>query len=942
MKTLGDADAASVLLEPHRWVGVFLPSRLPRAGRFALWRPDAVDGQDEKPSSDMLTVVCPGQHGLREATVPAVEVAMAQALPLLMAVDKPDAPPVPGLSPWASAARIALEAVVRGDVEPSADDEGDESWRCGRLDAIAKADLDALVAGFPPHAHAQPLPGGPPWRLPNPRHLLSSFMDAVVDTLLASAVSDNSAQQAGSSDSSLPAAAETTPHPAAAETGPAVRCELRVQHSEDTPYPVREDGAVDLVLQVRSLKDASLIVDAADLADLPATTDEPFGKRPLAAVSAVLTELGSLWQPLDRLTTNDDDEFKTRLTPQEFEELLRPRGPAQALRRRGVAILLPAEWASLESVAVMDAPNGSSIVDGLLQSFNWRFSLDGRLLTEEEMDQLAESRRPLVRLREGWALVNDTVLRRARSRLATQLEPGDALAAAAAGELVVDGESVPYTALGAAARLATQEPLLPALEEPPGLVATLRAYQRRGLAWLADRCSLGLGGCLADDMGLGKTVTVIALHLHRLACGEATGPTLVVGPSIVLDNWTREVERFAPGVTVRRFHGPSRSLRDLTPETIVVTTYGVLSDWRLARIEWGLVVADEAQRIKNPRSKTFSHICELNGQVRVALTGTPVENRLRDLWAILTWTTPGLLGSHEAFQERYVQPIENGEDPEEAEAAAERLARLVRPFVLRRMKTDPAIAPELPAKTETEHIIGLTARQTALYEATRREGMARIQAADSGARPLEVTRLLTHLKQICNHPVLFQGEGFPELTDSRKLELLDELLEQAQDNGESVLVFSQYTTMLDLIENHLGKHRPAVAYLRIDGKVPPAERFRRAERFQHKQASLMLLSVTAAGLGINLTQATQVIHYDRWWNPAVEDQATDRAYRIGQTRPVHVHKFVTRGTVEERIAELINRKRALAESVVPSDDSYVTRLTNAELDELLRLRDDAE
>ncbi|MGW2803335.1 DEAD/DEAH box helicase [Streptomyces sp. NPDC001269] len=489
--------------------------------------------------------------------------------------------------------------------------------------------------------------------------MLLSLMDAVVDTLLASAANENPAQQADSPHSSLPAAAETKPHPAAADTGPAVRFELRVQHSEDTPYPLHEDGAVDLVLQVRSLKDASLIVDAADLADLPATSDELFGKRPLAAVAAVLAELGDLWEPLDRLTTNDDD-FMTRLTPQELEELLRPRGPAQALRRRGVALLLPAEWASLESVAVMDAPDGSSIVDGLLQSFNWRFSLDGQLLTEEEMDQLAESRRPLVRLREGWALVNDTILRRARSRLATQLEPGDALAAAAAGELVVDGESVPCTAMGAAARLATQEPLLPALEEPPGLVATLRAYQRRGLAWLADRCSLGLGGCLADDMGLGKTITVIVLHLHRLACGEATGPTLVVGPSIVLDNWIKEVERFAPGVTVRRFHGPSRSLRDLTPETIVVTTYGVLSDWRLARIEWGLIVADEAQRIKNPRSKTFSHIRELNGQVRVALTGTPVENRLRDLWAILTWTTPGLLGSHEVFQERYARRAARG------------------------------------------------------------------------------------------------------------------------------------------------------------------------------------------------------------------------------------------------------------------------------------------
>jgi SNF2 family DNA or RNA helicase len=445
--------------------------------------------------------------------------------------------------------------------------------------------------------------------------------------------------------------------------------------------------------------------------------------------------------------------------------------------------------------------------------------------------------------------------------------------------------------------------------------------------------SLGLGGCLADDMGLGKTVTVIALHLRR----ARREPTLVVCPASLLGNWQREITRFAPGVPVRRFHGAERILDDLDGG-FVLTTYGTMRTAapRLAEQSWGLVVADEAQHVKNPYSATAKALRTIPSPARVALTGTPVENNLSELWALLDWTTPGLLGPLKSFRARHARAVENGEDAQ----AAERLARLVRPFLLRRKKSDPGIVPELPPKTETDHPVPLTREQAALYEAVVRESMLVIETAQGIARRGLVLKLLGALKQICDHPALYLKEDTGTATGliarSGKLTLLDELLDTLLTEDGSALVFTQYVGMARLISTHLASR--AVPADLLHGGTPVPERERIVDRFQSGATPVLVLSLKAAGTGLNLTRAGHVIHFDRWWNPAVEEQATDRAYRIGQTQPVQVHRLITEGTVEDRIAEMLESKRALADAILGSGESSLTELTDRELADLVSLR----
>ncbi|EFL42671.1 SNF2/helicase domain-containing protein [Streptomyces griseoflavus Tu4000] len=583
-----------------------------------------------------------------------------------------------------------------------------------------------------------------------------------------------------------------------------------------------------------------------------------------------------------------------------------------------------------------DGPSFLS-ADALL-AFDWWFALGDRRLTREELDRLAEANRPLVRLHDQWVLVDPRELARARARQDHKITPVEALGAALTGSMEVDGSRIEVRPTGWLAdlrdRLADPGAQKP-VEQPGALAATLRDYQRRGLSWLARTTSLGLGCCLADDMGLGKTITLIALHLHRQADPESAGPTLVVCPTSLMGNWQREIERFAPGTPVRRFHGTRRALDGLADGEFVLTTYGTmrLDAARLAGVPWGLVVADEAQHVKNPYASTARQLRSIGGRARVALTGTPVENNLSELWAILDWTTPGLLGRLGTFRRRYANAVESGQDP----AAAERLARLVGPFLLRRRKSDPGIAPELPPKTETDHAVSLTPEQTGLYEAVVREALAEIAGADGVTRRGLIVKLLTGLKQICNHPAQFLKEERPVVAGrSGKLELLDELLDTVLTEGAGVLVFTQYVRMARLLERHLAARGVPAQFLH--GGTPVAGREAMVRRFQDGEVPVFLLSLKAAGTGLNLTRAEHVVHYDRWWNPAVEAQATDRAYRIGQTRPVQVHRIIAEGTVEDRIAALLERKRELADAVLGSGETAFTELTDAELADLTELR----
>ncbi|WIX89244.1 SNF2-related protein [Amycolatopsis sp. DG1A-15b] len=412
------------------------------------------------------------------------------------------------------------------------------------------------------------------------------------------------------------------------------------------------------------------------------------------------------------------------------------------------------------------------------------------------------------------------------------------------------------------------------------------------------------------------------------------GPTLVLCPTSLLGNWEREFARFAPEIPVRRFHGGGRHLDDLAPDEVVLATYGVLRRDRetLSEVDWGLIAADEAQHVKNPLSATAKELRKVPAQAKVALTGTPVENRLTELWSIVDWTTPGLLGPLDRFRRTVARPIERDRD----KAVTERLATTVRPFLLRRRKSDPDIAPELPPKTETDRFVPLTAEQTTLYEAVVRENLAEIRETQGIKRRGQVLQLLTELKQICNHPAQFLKEPHGALTGrSGKLAAFEELLDVILDEGESVLVFSQYVQLCRLLERRL-KDRGLPTEL-LSGDSSPAKRQDMVDRFQAGEIPVFLLSLKAGGVGLNLTRATHVIHYDRWWNPAVEDQATDRAYRIGQDRPVQVHRLIAEGTLEERIAEVLEKKRGLAESIVGAGEDWITELSDDELADLVRL-----
>lgn len=922
---------------PVRLAAVFLPASLPREGRIAFWDPDG----GPLPAEDTeLTVVRRHGAGVRRRTTPALSLPLGEALPLLVRARR-DPAAHPATACWGAAALHALRLTARGRLLPGLTPTGHDAWRAGPLDPDDIAHLRAVAAALPSEGHAVPLPGPGPLRLPEPEALMRAFLDAVADTLPRTPAAPHTSGKpfAAREPQHLPGAHDWAAEVAAGMDA-GVRVSLRLDLSAYDLFDDRGDGvrsAGAAIVQVHSLADPTLVADAAAL--WSGEADAAFGPRARVDAALAVRRAARVWAPLDRLSEQDVPDVLA-LSDEELGDLL---GVATTrLAAAGVAVHWPRDLAQDLSAAAVVRPAPGSATDGTgffeseeLLQFRWQLAIGGDPLSEAEMDALAEAHRPVVRLRDSWVLVDPALVRKARKRELGLLDPVDALSVALTGSTEVDGETVEAVPVGALAALRDRltSGVRPA-EPPPGLRATLRDYQLRGLAWLDLMTSLGLGGCLADDMGLGKTITVIALHLKR----ARTAPTLVVCPASLLGNWQREITRFAPGVPVRRYHGPDRTLEDMDGG-FVLTTYGTMRSAAptLAQQSWGMVVADEAQHVKNPYSATAKALRTIPTPARVALTGTPVENNLSELWALLDWTTPGLLGPLKSFRARHARAVENGEDEE----AVDRLARLVRPFLLRRKKSDPGIVPELPPKTETDHPVPLTREQAALYEAVVRESMSVIETAEGMARKGLVLKLLTSLKQICDHPALYLKEAEAAASDrlaarSGKLTLLDELLDTLLAEDGSALVFTQYVGMARLIAAHLAAR--AVPVDLLHGGTPVPDRERMVDRFQSGETPVLVLSLKAAGTGLNLTRAGHVVHFDRWWNPAVEEQATDRAYRIGQTQPVQVHRLITEGTVEDRIAEMLESKRALADAILGTGESALTELTARELSDLVSLR----
>ena len=824
-------------------------------------------------------------------------VPLLTALPALTGPAVSAAPLHASARAWAAAARAALAAVAARRVYPALDTDGRDCWRL----ALAPDALHGLAPDAGTGDAEVVAPG------------LAGFLDAVADALL---------------------------------RPPGARLVIG-----DTPYAGRP----------RVLAGA-----AAEWADHAAEMSDPAPAKPLSVrINPPATDGGPLRAELRAPRLGHAEHRLLRRAAREWPPLARIRrdgtlGGAEAVqllgrresgsrasgsRSNGLPNWPGGAGLAARAVAV-PRPQGTAGAFSLggLADLSWQLTLDGEPLSEQEADAAAAAD-GVARLRGRWVLIDPDVARRARERSAGQLTGAQALSAALTGQVTIGGQDV---ACAAAGRLAD---LVAALRAgapdgagvadgagvPDGLRANLRGYQRRAVQWLAATTGLGFGALLADDMGLGKTLTVIAFHLARQR--EAAGPALVVCPASLLANWEREFARFAPDVPVRRYHGASRSLDDLSAGDVVVTTYQTLlrDASRLAEVRWDTLVADEAQQVKNHRSQAARALRSLPSAARIAVTGTPVENSLSELWAILDWSNPGLFGTLPAFRERYGRAAEQEDDG----VAARRLGRLISPFVLRRRKTDPDVAPELPDKVVSDRYVPLTPEQAALYRAATADTLRRIAASAGIARRGQVLRLLQSLRQICNSPAHFLREpaggwdADAQAARSGKLQALEELMESVAATGDAALIFTGYVSMGHLIQAHLRARGMPVEF--VHGGVAIARRQEIVDRFQSGEGAALILSVRAAGTGLNLTRAGHVIHFDRPWNPAVEDQATDRAHRIGQHRCVNVHHLIAEGTVEDRIAELLARKRGLTEAVLAGGERALTELDDGELRALVSL-----
>lgn len=671
----------------------------------------------------------------------------------------------------------------------------------------------------------------------------------------------------------------------------------------------------------------------------------------------------------------ENGAFKRELSEFEAWEFLTE--VSEKLLFLGAEILLPSWWMALKESSLKvkakvksQATRGPSYVGmKALMDFDWRFSLNGEELSEAEFANLVNEKRRLVYIRGQWVKLDPAFIKQIQELMETANEKGLQLSDLLQQELlseVADQEDddEPDDMLRIQFELnqelrkmvghLRETKNIPLVKAPASLSGDLRPYQQLGMSWLLFLREHGFGACLADDMGLGKTVQMIAYLLHVKEHGEmfeqsegeqrAVKTALIVCPTSVLGNWQRELEKFSPDLKVH-LHYSSNRVKDeafadhIADYDVVLTSYGLThQDFdELASVHWGSIILDEAQNIKNAQTKQSRAVRKLNGQHHVALTGTPMENRLSELWAIFDFINKGYLGTLGQFQEKYVATIER----EEQKDKIKELQCLIQPFLLRRTKRDQDVALNLPDKQEQKEFVPLTTEQASLYEQLLQDTFANLEQLSAFERKGIILQMLNKLKQLCNHPALYLKEDSSKenvlhlRARSGKLDKLTELVDAVREQGESCLIFTQYIGMGNMMKQLLEK-RYGVEVPFLNGSANKKQRDEMIEQFQNGKFPIFILSLKAGGTGLNLTAANHVIHYDRWWNPAVENQATDRAYRIGQKRFVHVHKLICTGTLEEKIDEMLDKKQALNDEII-SSDNWITELSTEEIKELVAL-----
>ncbi|MHA1126621.1 MAG: DEAD/DEAH box helicase [Candidatus Heimdallarchaeota archaeon] len=727
--------------------------------------------------------------------------------------------------------------------------------------------------------------------------------------------------------------------------------------------PTEEENQWKLDIYLQNETDPNLIIPAEDVWKYQTDTIDFLEMRYENPQERLIADLAKAADIYHKLSDSLEHTFPVGISLTKDEAFSFLNRYSEELDSNGFGILLPSWWNQPEngiSIDLLPEDNDSKEKTSYnmftmcsLVNFDWRIAIGDLQLTPHEFEQLSYLKVPFVKLRGKWVRLNLDELEDALSffeeyygnlqlRDILQMEADEEFAEDILPSVTIDKNAIYMDKI----QRVIKKSKLEMLDSPESFHGELRPYQVTGFSWLDYLRNVGFGACLADDMGLGKTIQVIAMLLHEIETYnevEPKQPSIIICPTSIIGNWYKELERFAPSMSAYIHHGPSRVNGyefELVAQNhdVIITTYNLANrDFStISRLNWANIILDEAQNIKNPDSKQARTIKKMHGSNKIALTGTPIENRLLELWSIFDFLNPGYLGTRSEFSEKYVTPIEKNQN----EQKSKRLARLIQPFILRRLKTDPEIIKDLPEKIESKVYCSLSEEQAILYEAVVKHLIKSLDEVDGIARKGIILSALTKLKQICNHPSHFNHDFSKELANrSGKFDRLTEMVEEVLSNKEKVLIFTQYTEFGEALQYWL-QDRFEQKVLFLHGGVPQKQREVLIQEFQDEKmaANIFILSIKAGGVGLNLTAANHVFHVDRWWNPSVENQATDRAYRIGQEKNVFVYKFISNGTLEENIDKLIDEKRRLADTIISTGGNFVTELSTDQLRELISLK----